>query len=925
MRFTPVSWHYISGQFSIQAPRKRQKSDISAPRPTPKLFKFSLKTMLDSEITEHTAPEGEALADILAWSLDRPLWQRDALRRLCSVDRLSEQDIAELTILSKGQTENAVALTADHIRVPQASGAPVNLRRIHAVRNVNALAEGEILSFDKSGVTVVYGDNGAGKSGYVRVLKRVCRARSQRGDKILPNIYTRHSGSQTATIDYSVGGQNQTETWIDGQVATPLLSAVSVFDSRTANIHVDETNDLAYTPFPLKLLERLAQVCRTVKGRLDAEIAAIEQQTPAVLRNPACSPESRVGHLIFSLNDATGATTVDSLVLLNDEEEARLSALQSDLAQDPQRAARQLEQLKERLDKYIVALSKLADGINPDKQDQLRALYRDFQSKEMATSIAASELFTSEPLPDVGSETWRALWQAARQYSLASAYPKHSFPYIGDEALCVLCHQMLSDEAKHRLGSFENFVQDWTKQQELEARHHYEAFLSQFSGANIRLSEAMQVLALIRDELDDYDLAYAVRRFVIAAKWRLRRVLRDHLHDSPRPDAPEAPPLPIAELHAKSEALDLRARTMLLEESSELRQRLRQELQQLLDRKWLSGVKADVLAEIDRRKQIASLKEAQKDMATNTITSKSSALSETLVTNSLRGRFAQEITRLGIADLAIELRRVSSSYGVPQFKVCLIHKPDAHTGSVLSEGEHRCVALAAFLAELATTDTQSTIVFDDPVSSLDHMHREAVAKRLAEEAKTRQIIIFTHDIVFLFLINDACRQVGTHIGFRSITKGAENAGYCHLEPPANAQHVEKAIESIQKQLDNQKVQYERGLQADWYRTVRSLQEQLRTAWERGVEAVIAPVLRRLSSKVDTTGLIKLTVLCADDCQVMREAFGRCSALLHSAPDALNPPLPAPNQIQTEIDFLRDWVQRIKGRQNNITCYRYNIT
>src|SRR5512144_251748 len=41
MHFMPYSWHYISGHSSIQAPRKPQKSAISAPRPTSKLFKFS--------------------------------------------------------------------------------------------------------------------------------------------------------------------------------------------------------------------------------------------------------------------------------------------------------------------------------------------------------------------------------------------------------------------------------------------------------------------------------------------------------------------------------------------------------------------------------------------------------------------------------------------------------------------------------------------------------------------------------------------------------------------------------------------------------------------------------------------------------------------------------------------------------------------
>lgn len=64
-------------------------------------------------------------------------------------------------------------------------------------------------------------------------------------------------------------------------------------------------------------------------------------------------------------------------------------------------------------------------------------------------------------------------------------------------------------------------------------------------------------------------------------------------------------------------------------------------------------------------------------------------------------------------------------------KACRARMPTAAVGQVLSEGEHRCVALAAFMAELATTENKSGIVFDDPVSSLDHMHREAVASALS--------------------------------------------------------------------------------------------------------------------------------------------------------------------------------------------------
>jgi hypothetical protein len=129
--------------------------------------------------------------------------------------------------------------------------------------------------------------------------------------------------------------------------------------------------------------------------------------------------------------------------------------------------------------------------------------------------------------------------------------------------------------------------------------------------------------------------------------------------------------------------------------------------------------------------------------------------------------------------------------------------------------------------------------------------------------------------------------------------------------------VEKVIESIEKQLANQKIQYEKGDQAAWYITVRSLYEQLRTTWERAVEEAVAPVIKRLANKIATPGLAKLTAITLDDCKAMRAAFGRCSPKLHSAAESLNPKLPAPAAIQAEIDVLRKWVGDVKGRQDAV--------
>lgn len=166
------------------------------------------------------------------------------------------------------------------------------------------------------------------------------------------------------------------------------------------------------------------------------------------------------------------------------------------------------------------------------------------------------------------------------------------------------------------------------------------------------------------------------------------------------------------------------------------RQARRAELTALKDQQWLAGVAEDVIAEIERRKQIDALENALKNTTSAAITKLNTTLSQGLITDRLRARFAQEINDLKLAGLAIE--QTKSNLGVARFRVSLIRRKSQNAGDILSEGEYRCVALAGFLAELATNDSGSGIIFDDPVSSLDHMHRDAISARLAKEGRTRQ-------------------------------------------------------------------------------------------------------------------------------------------------------------------------------------------
>jgi hypothetical protein len=282
------------------------------------------------------------------WSEDCPAWQRDALRRLCTAPALDDTDAAELLAVCKGDVAGN-PLDASHVKAASAGNPVVTLRQVRDVKHVNALAIDEKLTFTRAGLTVVYGDNGSGKSGYVRILKQICRARlGSRSETILPNIYDPKPGTPSATIDFAVNNQNASSAWVFGRPADPALSAVSVFDSRTASVHVDDVNDVAYTPFPLQILGQLAKLCQDLRDKLNAEIKQIEVQTPQAVRKPPCRPDSEVGRLLTRLGRCT-PVEVQKLAKLTAAENDRLTQLNSDLASDPDKAGRQLSALRDKL------------------------------------------------------------------------------------------------------------------------------------------------------------------------------------------------------------------------------------------------------------------------------------------------------------------------------------------------------------------------------------------------------------------------------------------------------------------------------------------------------------------------------------------------------------------------------------------------
>ena len=222
------------------------------------------------------------LETIIHWAeSDLPAWQSDAVRRLLSQDALSDDDKNDTLLMLKAGAGLNDAKTPVPIPTPVSAGvvpgAPkartaVTLKAIETLKSVNAIPDGASLCFGHKGLTVVYGENGAGKSGYARVLKRACRARDT-NERLLPNIFgSVAAGPAEASFKISVdGAPDQSIQWQDGQATDPVLTNIDVFDSKCARIIVDEKNQAQYLPYGADVFESLVQLLYWLRQQLNEE------------------------------------------------------------------------------------------------------------------------------------------------------------------------------------------------------------------------------------------------------------------------------------------------------------------------------------------------------------------------------------------------------------------------------------------------------------------------------------------------------------------------------------------------------------------------------------------------------------------------------------------------------------------------------
>ncbi len=862
------------------------------------------------------------LHDILKWTKSLPTWQRDAARRLLQNDQgLVDSDYADLYSLMKSEfgLKSPVELTADplgpdHLPAATKTGDTVTLKAMRELKHVNRIPEDQILTFAETGITIIYGGNSTGKSGYARVLKRACRARDQT-EKVLPNANdpAAKEAIPTATFDIEYNGVSKEIHWAHDEVPPEELSTVAVFDARCARSYLTAEQDVAYLPYGLDIVENLAnKVLPELTRRLDAEIAGIDVDAKPFehLRG-----QSEVGKQIERLSANSDPESIKALGTLTDADMKRLRELSDALAEgDPATKAKDLQLSVSRLKVLGVRVITPLAWVDDSALKNLRNLDESKSSAEEAERKAAEALQAGETLlHGTGEQIWKALFDAAKRYSVEVAYPGQDFPHTAISAVCLLCQQPLEETGRERLKRFEQYVRDDVARMAKEQRHKLEAAKVKIERADLRIGLDNALEEEIR--LLDNTLLPIAAAFESSLETRRNQFLASlDSHDwSVIPELAENPRTRIRKLAAGQ----LRAsRVFVRAVDQEQRRKLTVKRNELAARQDLSKSLDAVLALLQRMKDKTALERCYGQLKTRPISEKSKELASKAVSKELKKGLDREFLALGVDHIRTRLKG-RNERGRMLHQLVLDLPTRARIEEILSEGEQQSIAIGAFLAELSLAHHSGGIVLDDPVSSLDHWRRKNVARRLVREATRRQVIVFTHDTSFLGQLCEEIDESGAPHSMMFLEWRGNGPGWVCNGLPWDHQGYKDRIDSLEKA--------QRKIVRSWppypgeeeSKQMRHQYGRLRATLERVIQDVVFNgVVKRYRDWIRVDSLDKVVGFAQSEYNTIAKLYKRCNDVVaaHDPSSAKAASVPTAVDLGTDIEALKRLINEIKERR-----------
>jgi hypothetical protein len=788
-----------------------------------------------------------------SWAAEFKPWQRFLLAHCIREGTLTEERLDEAYYLLLREFElvdprvEGIEIPADITGRPVTpAAAKVSIARVGNLKAVNALPDGAELTFCP-GLTIVYGGNGAGKSGFGRIFANACFSRAK--DPILPDVSADADTARPSAELVLLAGDTETRFLYDGETEHQELKRIAVFDTAVARTHLVGSNPLGYSPTGFDVFPEMARCYAALVRKLEEDIAARTKGNPFLVA--LTGPESLVSKAISALSAKTDLALIRALGAFKEGESDRLAEVQRQIASlmaqsIPEKLAALTAAAKE-FELLLGQLRAICAVLAAERVAEYQAQAKAAQDAALQLASDTAKLFRHQFVTAKHPAFDNFLHTAKDLAGLeGEAYPQH-----GDH--CFLCQQPLDSNSiafLHSIWAVMNGDSEKTSRAATEIVHAPfdrldKLNLDFFSTKTTCYAAAVSISPGIADRIiafiDNIRECVSDQKMLLMGEEIANRTVIDT----------EIMNVLLNDLELLGAQIDADITRLANENTDVALAALQEERHLLLHKQILSSLLPEVEDYIKNLLWIeTATTKVRRALNSYHITVKEAALFKTVVAAEYRDRFHEECTKFNCV-LPVNMKTQGDrGKTVRSFEI-----GGKSPEKILSEGEQRCIALADFLTEVGLNAANAGIILDDPVTSQDHYRKADIARRLVEEANERQVIILTHDLVFLTMLSDEAKELGVtpHIHWiERHSDGRPGQISLHDSPAQTPQY--KTTQLANATLSEAK---EASGSARLRLIQRGLAELRRTIEEIIPTFVLKGIVNRWSDRIIVTGLKKI--------------------------------------------------------------------
>lgn len=850
--------------------------------------------------------------EIIEWFGEQSVWVQDATKTFYEYGEFSDNDVkrfAKECIDEAFGKKKTIDLSGLNLLFRD-DRKGFSVKSISNVEGVNALASSKELSFGTTGITVIYGENGAGKSGYIRILKKLADAKYK--EELKSNVYSKTKEKQSCNIAVVCDG---VESNLDCDLSTDgehaILRDIDIFDTKISAAYINDANEASYEPWIFLLFRELANVASSVKKQIETMKGALDAHEIIVSSELANTTTGK------TLSEITIKTTFDDDFFLwqpedddelqKKEKEANVDAIKNRITQ----LTGEIKQTKGVRD-YLKKFEEFFSEANIERINNAKHSFEEALKEQEAAEIIFGNDASELDKESLSNSAWKALWKDARNYYETLLKGKGVVKYTVNSGFCPLCGQEVDDKHAHRMKTIDEYINGNISQKVADAKKSYLTLLKKcpqtWDDKQLKLAlDACDMDACREDVEQCFDSIKEISDIIHSDEIETVAIERIDIVSVVKE---------IEKLLLSKEQLKQQKEEKIQDEDHK---KLIADIAELKARKYAATIKSEVAERIEYLKVAKNYDNAIKLTSTNKLSTRSKSLGEELLTDDYVRRFNGELKSLTRGSIKASLKQQKVSKGKIPFKIVLEGVADdkASPADVFSEGEKRVVSLAAFFAESSGKTIKCPLVVDDPISSLDQKFESYVIDRLVEAGKKRQVLVFTHRLSMVVGLFDNCKKENVEYAEVELLGRGKNKGV----PTESAHNGGKSASKLKKLKDENLARAKKMDEnsEEYTEAIHYICQQIRIYVEKSVEdTLLNEVVLRYRKSVTTYNRIAwLSHITEEDCNLIDEMMTKYSYYDHSMSDETPLQEFTVEEIEDDLNRLISWIDDVKKRQKAV--------